>query len=212
MRRFKVQVEADFPPEIQRVFEGMERPGNPWGLDQEKRDEWAQDLPIPQWSDGGSYEYLFFVGCAGSYDERQKKVNRAMVKILTEAEVTFATLGKHEMCTGDSARRLGNEYRCQMLAKQNVESWNGLSVKAIITQCPPLLQHHQERVPGLRRQPPGAFTRRADQRVDQRQAGEAVQGDEREAHLPRPLLPGSAQRHLRRSSRGAGRHSGVESD
>jgi Fe-S oxidoreductase len=136
MRRYKVQVEADFPPEIQRVFEGMERQGNPWGIAQEKRDEWAGDLPIPQWSDGGKYEYLFFVGCAGSYDERQKKVSRAMVKILTEAGVSFATLGKAEMCNGDSARRLGNEYLYQTLAKQNVEAWNGLNVKAIITQCP----------------------------------------------------------------------------
>jgi len=136
MRRFKVQVEADFPPEAQRVFEGMERQGNPWGLSQEKRDEWAADLALPQWEPGGKYEYLFFVGCAGSYDDRQKKVSRSLVKILREAKVSFATLSKQEMCTGDSARRLGNEYLYQTLAKNNVESWNGLGVKAIITQCP----------------------------------------------------------------------------
>jgi len=72
--------------------------------------------------DGGDYEYLFFVGCAGSYDERMKKVSRAMVKVLTEAKVKFATLGKEETCTGDSARRAGNEYLYQTLAKANVES------------------------------------------------------------------------------------------
>jgi Fe-S oxidoreductase len=136
MRRYKVQVDADFPPEIQRVFEGMERQGNPWGVSQETRDAWAEDLKLPQWGDGGTYEYLFFVGCAGSYDDRQKKVSRAVVKILREANVSFATLGKAEVCNGDSARRLGNEYLYQTLAKGNVEAWNAASVKAVITQCP----------------------------------------------------------------------------
>jgi Fe-S oxidoreductase len=136
MRRFKVQVEADFPPEAQRVFEGMERQGNPWGVAQESRDAWAEDLRLPQWGDGGAYEYLFFVGCAGSYDDRQKKVSRAVVKILREAGVSFATLGKAETCNGDSARRLGNEYLYQTLAKGNVESWNAAGVRAVITQCP----------------------------------------------------------------------------
>jgi Fe-S oxidoreductase len=136
MRRYKVQVDAEFPPEIQRVFEGMERQGNPWGVAQESRDSWAADLKLPTWGDGGSYEYLFFVGCAGSYDDRQKKVSRAMVKILREAEVSFATFGKAEVCNGDSARRLGNEYLYQTLAKGNVEAWNAAGVKAVITQCP----------------------------------------------------------------------------
>jgi Fe-S oxidoreductase len=136
MRRFKVQVDSDFPPEIQRVFEGMERQGNPWGVAQESRAAWAEDLKLPQWGDGGSYEYLFYVGCAGSYDDRQKKVSRAMVRILREAGVSFATLGKAEVCNGDSARRLGNEYLFQTLAKANVEAWNTAGVKAVITQCP----------------------------------------------------------------------------
>jgi Fe-S oxidoreductase len=136
MRRYKVQVEADFPPEIQRVFEGMERQGNPWGLGQDRRDEWAADLQIPRWNDGGHYEYLFYVGCMGSYDDRQKKVSRALVKILREAGISFAILGQVEVCNGDSARRMGNEYLFQTLAKTNVESWNGQNVKAVITQCP----------------------------------------------------------------------------
>ncbi|HZH04580.1 MAG TPA: (Fe-S)-binding protein, partial [Myxococcaceae bacterium] len=136
MRRYKVQVDAEFPPEAQRVFEGMERQGNPWGIGQDKRDEWAEDLRIPKWGDGGEYEYLFFVGCAGSYDDRQKKVSRALVKIMNEAKISFATLAKDEVCNGDSARRLGNEYLYQTLAKANVETFNGLKVKAVITQCP----------------------------------------------------------------------------
>ena len=136
MRRYKVQVEADFPPELQRVFEGMERQGNPWGIGQDKRDEWEGDVPLPKWGDGGTYEYLFYVGCAGSYDDRMKKVSKAVAKVLTEAGVTFATLGKEETCTGDSARRGGNEYLYQTLAKMNVESWNAKGIKTIVTQCP----------------------------------------------------------------------------
>ncbi|NOK14315.1 (Fe-S)-binding protein [Corallococcus exercitus] len=136
MRRYQVQVKAEFPPEIQRVFEGMERQGNPWGIGQDRRDEWAEDLALPTWGDGGEYEYLFFVGCAGSYDDKQKKVSRALVKIMREAGVSFATLSKQEMCNGDSARRMGNEYLYQTLAKTNVESWNAMGVKAVITQCP----------------------------------------------------------------------------
>jgi Fe-S oxidoreductase len=136
MRRYKVQVEADFPPELQRVFEGMERQGNPWGIGQDKRDEWEGELALPKWGDGGTYEYLFYVGCAGSYDERMKKVSRALAKILTQAKVSFATLGKDETCTGDSARRAGNEYLYQTLAKNNVESFNSKGVKTIVTQCP----------------------------------------------------------------------------
>ncbi|HVE84240.1 MAG TPA: (Fe-S)-binding protein [Myxococcales bacterium] len=136
MRRYKVQVESDFPQEIQRVFEGMERQGNPWGIGQDKRDDWAADLALPRWGEGGPYEYLFFVGCAGSYDDRQKKVSRALVKIMREAGVSFATLGKAETCNGDPARRMGNEYLYQTMAKANVEAWNGAGVKAVITQCP----------------------------------------------------------------------------
>ncbi|HYO70087.1 MAG TPA: (Fe-S)-binding protein, partial [Archangium sp.] len=105
MRRYQVQVKADFPAEIQRVFEGIERQGNPWGLGQDRRDEWAEDLARPTWGDGGTYEYLFFVGCAGSYDDRQKKVSRALVRILREANVSFATLAKGEVCNGETARR-----------------------------------------------------------------------------------------------------------
>src|SRR5260370_21965642 len=137
MRRHKGQGEADFPAEIQRVFEGMERQGNPWGIGQDRRDEWAEDLKIPRWGDGGQYDYLFYVGCMGSYDDRQKKVSRALGRILRQAGISFAILGLPEVCNGDSARRMGNEYLFQTLAKTNVEAWKGLNVTAGITQCPP---------------------------------------------------------------------------
>ncbi len=136
MRRYKVQVESDFPQELQRVFEGMTNQSNPWGLGQDKRTEWEGELKIPKWGDGGTYEYLFFVGCAGAYDQRMQKVTRALSKVLLEAGVKFATLGTEETCTGDSARRAGNEYLYQSMAKANVEKWNGLGIKAVITQCP----------------------------------------------------------------------------
>jgi len=136
MRRFQVQVEAQFPAELQRVFEGMERQGNPWGLGQEAREEWEGELALPKWEEGSHYEYLFYVGCAGSYDERMKKVSRAMAVLLQRAGLSFATLGKQEMCNGDPARRAGNEYLFQTLAQANVETFNNLGIKAIVTQCP----------------------------------------------------------------------------
>lgn len=136
MRRYKVQAEADFPSELQRVFEGIERQGNPWGLGQEKRDEWEGETPLPKWGDGGEYEYLFYVGCAGSYDERMKKVSKAVARILTEGGVKFATLGKEETCNAELTRRGGNEFLFQTMAKMNVEAWNAKGIKAIVTQCP----------------------------------------------------------------------------
>ena len=141
MRRNLVLMESRFPEEAARVFKGMEGQGNPWGMGSNRRAEWCADLDIPV---AGSlapeelqkFEYLFFVGCAGSFDERQKKVSRALVKILRAAQVSFCILGEEETCNGDSARRLGNEYLFQALAQQNVETLNKYGFKKIITQCP----------------------------------------------------------------------------
>jgi Fe-S oxidoreductase len=105
-----------------------------------RRAEWCADLDVPIAANVGeaarAFEWLFFVGCAGSFDERQKKVSRAIVKILKEARVSFCILGEEETCNGDSARRLGNEYLFQALAQQNVETLNRYGFKKIITQCP----------------------------------------------------------------------------
>ncbi|MCK6550528.1 (Fe-S)-binding protein [Myxococcota bacterium] len=136
LRRYKVQAEADFPHELQRTFEGIERQGNPWALGQDRRADWGADLAIPEWDGATKYDYLFFVGCAGSYDDRQKKVSRALVAILREAGVTFATLAARESCNGDPARRLGNEYLFQTLARTNVELWKSLNVQDVLVQCP----------------------------------------------------------------------------
>jgi Fe-S oxidoreductase len=140
MRRHLVLMESRFPEEAARVFKGMEGQGNPWGMGSNRRAEWCADLDVPLAANvahaAREFEWLFFVGCAGSFDERQKKVSRAIVQILKEARVSFCVLGEEETCTGDSARRLGNEYLFQALAQQNVETLNRYPVKKIITQCP----------------------------------------------------------------------------
>ena len=136
LRRHQVLVESAMPDEAARVFKNIETQGNPWGIGSNKRAEWCEDLAVPRASEGGAFEYLFFVGCAGAFDDRQKKVSRAIVRILREAQVSFAILGEEETCTGDAARRLGNEYLFQMQASANVETLNGYGVKKILTQCP----------------------------------------------------------------------------
>jgi Fe-S oxidoreductase len=140
MRRNLVLMESRFPDEAARVFKGMETQGNPWGMGSNRRAEWCADLDVPTAASlkaqGKDFEYLFFVGCAGSFDDRQKKVSRALVKILREAKVSFAILGEEETCTGDSARRLGNEYLFQALAQQNVDKFNDYKIRKVITQCP----------------------------------------------------------------------------
>ena len=136
MRRQAVLVDSAFPDEAQRVFKGIETQGNPWGIGSNKRTEWCADLDLPRAADGGEYEWLFFVGCAGAYDDRQRKVSRAIVRILRQARVSFAILGEEETCTGDAARRLGNEYLFQMQASALTETLNGHGVKKILVQCP----------------------------------------------------------------------------
>jgi Fe-S oxidoreductase len=136
MRRQQVLVESAFPDEASRVFKGIETQGNPWGLGSNKRTEWCADLDVPRVADGKPFEWLFFVGCAGAFDDRQKKVSRAIVRILREAGVSFAILGEEETCNGEAARRLGNEYLFQMQAQANVETLNGHGVKKILVQCP----------------------------------------------------------------------------
>ncbi len=137
MRRNLVLEKAEFPEEAQIAFRGMEVNGNPWQLAPETRGDWAEGLDVPLASEaGGDFEYLFWVGCAGSYDDAGKKASRALAGILNAAGVKVAILVPEEVCTGDSARRLGNEYLFQVLAQQNVETINGYGVKKIVTNCP----------------------------------------------------------------------------
>ncbi len=137
MRRNLVLEKAEFPEEAQSAFRGYEVNGNPWQLPAEQRGDWAADLGVPLAAEaGGDFDYLFFVGSPGSYDDHGKKVSQALVKILQAAGVKIAILGPEELSTGDAARRLGNEYLFQMLAQQNVETMNNYGVTKIVTNCP----------------------------------------------------------------------------
>ena len=131
MRRYLVLDKAEFPKEIQTAFRGMETNGNPWNIAASTRADWAKDLPVTTMAEAGEreIEVLFWVGCAGSYEDRAKRVSKALVEILDAAGVSFAILGNEETCTGDSARRMGNEYLFQMLAQQNVETLNNYKVR-----------------------------------------------------------------------------------
>lgn len=136
VRRHLVLEKAEFPAEAEPAFRGMEVNGNPWQLAPETRGDWAKGLGIPLASEAGEFEVLFWVGCAGSYDDAGKKTSVSLAKLLQAAGVKFAILGPEERCTGDAARRLGNEYLFQMLASGNVETLKRHGVKKIVTNCP----------------------------------------------------------------------------
>ncbi|HOJ51938.1 MAG TPA: heterodisulfide reductase-related iron-sulfur binding cluster [Syntrophales bacterium] len=136
MRQYKVLMEADFAPELQLTYRNMENNSNPWGVGSHLRGEWAKDLGIKTLAEDPNVEYLFYVGCAGSFDDRGKKVSVAFAKILQAAGVSFGILGAEEGCCGDSAMRGGNEYLYQTLAQTNIEVMKGYGVKKIITTCP----------------------------------------------------------------------------
>ena len=138
LRREEVMIKNEFPSELQGAFNGMETNGNPWNISAMDRADWAKGLDVPLISDRPDAQVLYWVGCAAAYDDRAKRIARSMALLLKKAEVDFAILGTSETCTGDPARRAGNEYLFQMLAEQNVETLNecGADKKTIITACP----------------------------------------------------------------------------
>jgi Fe-S oxidoreductase len=136
MRRHLVQVESRFPKELTGVFKGWENMSNPWGLASNSRGEWMEGSGVKTPAENPDFEYLYYVGCAGSFDDRNKKVTRALVHLLQRAGVSFVCLGNDEQCCGETARRIGNEYLAQTMMAANVELWNSLGVKKIITACP----------------------------------------------------------------------------
>ena len=139
MRRYLALMEADFPVELGKAYVSMENSSNPYGMGQAERAAWTArldfDVPILG-QDVDSAEYLYWVGCAGSFDDRNQKVTVATARLLHEAGVDFAILGPAELCTGDPARRSGNEFVFQMLAIENIQTLGELGVKKVITQCP----------------------------------------------------------------------------
>ena len=193
------------------MLRNLENKGNPWGAPPNTREDWTKglDFEVPRVGEVDDFEYLFWVGCAGAFEDRAKKTTRAVATLLHEAGVDFAILGEGETCTGDPARRIGNEFVFQMLAQQNVETLNeafGGGGQEDRRDLPALLQHPRQRVRAARRRrtrscttpscwptwsPTGKLT--------------PVAAGRRRRHLPRPVLPGPAQPGLRAAARGARR-------
>ncbi len=143
LRRDAVMTRGQFPQELNTAFRNMERSGNPWGVAQESRADWpGRDLKVPAVEENPDFEVLYWVGCAGAYDPSAQKVARSLAEILAHAKVSFAILGKKEKCTGDPARRAGNEYLYYQLATENVETLNAVlqpekgGPKRVVTTCP----------------------------------------------------------------------------
>lgn len=138
MRRYLTLMESDFPTELGKAYVAMENQSNPWGMSQQARADWTDELDfdIPILGvDKDSAEYLWFVGCAGSFDDRNTAVSVSLARLLHRAGIDFAILGQQEICNGDPARRSGNEFVFQQLALQNIETFDQLGVKKVITQC-----------------------------------------------------------------------------
>jgi len=136
LRRNKVLMEGQMPEELQNTMKNWENNSNPWGLDQNQRDAWAEGENVPRFADKKEAEYLYYVGCAGSFNERNKKISKAVVRLLNKAGVDYAILGKEELCNGESARRAGNEFLAQSMMEANIGSLKKYKYKKIITTCP----------------------------------------------------------------------------
>jgi len=140
MRRYQVLIESAFPVEAAGMLKNLENKGDPWGMGEARRTEWMEGLdfevPIVDGPIGDDVEYLFWVGCAGALEDRARKTTRAIATLLHTAGVTFAVLGPGETCTGDPARRMGNEFVYTMLAQQNIETLNEAKPKTVVASCP----------------------------------------------------------------------------
>jgi Fe-S oxidoreductase len=136
MRRAMVMMESNFPNEMNPVLRNMETQFNPYMVGNDTRAEWAEDLGIKKVSTDQDVEYLFFVGCTASFDDRNKKVATALAKIMKEAGISFGILGTEEKCCGEPLRRMGNEYLGQMMITENISTFKKYGVKKIVTACP----------------------------------------------------------------------------
>ncbi|MFZ5649579.1 MAG: heterodisulfide reductase-related iron-sulfur binding cluster [Bacillota bacterium] len=150
MRRSLVMDVGEFPSEAKLACRNIEKNFNPWGMGWFSRGDWSQEADVKiAGVDEPSTEYLYWVGCAGSYDDRSRKITQSMVKIMREAGIEFSIMGSEEKCCGDSARRMGNEYLFQTLATENVEMLNELGVTKIVTHCPHCLNTLKNEYPAF---------------------------------------------------------------
>lgn len=136
LRRYQVLTTGNMQKSIGDVLRNVERQGNPWGMPAEDRLAWAEGLDVKELQPGESTDVLLFLGCASSYDDRNKKVAQSFVKLLKKASVDFAILGMDESCCGETARRMGHEYLFQVFAQQNIEAFGKVKFNRIVTQCP----------------------------------------------------------------------------
>jgi Fe-S oxidoreductase len=149
MRQNLVLLQERAPAELVRTFKNLERQNNPWGIAAQKRMEWAEGLEVPTIDSNPNAEYLLWVGCMGAFDDRIKKSTRALVDVLTQAGVDFAVLGEEEGCSGDPARRSGNEMLYQEQAKANIELLQQKKVRKVVTACPHCLHTIKNEYPQL---------------------------------------------------------------
>ena len=149
MRRHLVLTQADFPEQAELTFRNMENAGNPWGLAPSERGAWARGLDVPVFAEKQEADVLYWVGCSGSYDDRNRQVSVAMVKILKAAGVDFAILGEEERCHCEAARRLGNEYLYQMVTQEIIETLQRYRFKQILVTCPHCLNTLKNEYPAF---------------------------------------------------------------
>ena len=135
MRQHLVDMKAKFPDELLLLFEHMEQRSNPWGIAPTERTKWTADIEVKPF-EAGQTEYLFYVGCAGAFDARNRHTTLSLARILDKAGISWGILGREELCCGESLRRLGNEYVFDVMAKENLKLFGEKGIEKIITQCP----------------------------------------------------------------------------
>jgi len=136
MRRYSILMTGEMPKSVGDTLRNMERQGNPWGMPPQDRLNWAEGLNVRELAPGDEVDVLLYMGCAAAYDERNKRVAQAVVRLLQKADVDFGVLGFDEACCGETARRMGHEYIFQVFAEQNIEIFDSIKFKRIVTQCP----------------------------------------------------------------------------
>ena len=207
MRRYQVLVESSFPSELNQLFKGLETKGNPWNMSATARLDWTKglDFDVPVVGDDleslESVDWLFWVGCAGAYEDRAKKTTRAVAELLNIAGVSFGVLGNGETCTGDSARRAGNEFVFQGLAQQNIETFREYQVKKVVSTCAhcfnTLKNEYKQFGDRARGRPPHPAAEPARARGPADAGARRCGRGQALHHLPRPVLHRPSQPGLR---------------